>query len=122
MRETGNKNTGQNPVYAAEIEQVDLNVGRIINKLEELDLDKNTVIIFTSDNGGVSEWTSNLPLRAGKGTFYEGGIRVPFCVKWPGLVKPGTETDVPVPTVLNNVILPPQNGYRLEPRNHESMK
>ena len=87
---------GQNPVYAAEIEQVDLSVGRILNKLEELKLDSNSVVIFTSDNGGVSDRTSNLPLRAGKGTFYEGGIRVPFTLKWPGVTKPGSQSDVPI--------------------------
>jgi arylsulfatase A-like enzyme len=85
-----------NPVYAAEIEQVDLSLGRVTSKLEELGVDKNTVVIFTSDNGGVSAQTSNLPLRAGKGTYYEGGIRVPFCIKWPGVTKSGTQSDVPI--------------------------
>jgi arylsulfatase A-like enzyme len=85
-----------NPVYAAEIEQVDLSVGRVLKKLEELDLDENTLVIFTSDNGGVSAQTSNLPLRAGKGTYYEGGIRVPFCIKYPGVTKAGSQTDIPV--------------------------
>jgi arylsulfatase A-like enzyme len=85
-----------NPVYAAEVEQVDVSLGRVVNKLKKLKLDKNTVVIFTSDNGGVSGVTSNLPLRAGKGTFYEGGIRVPFCIKWPGVTHPGSQTDVPV--------------------------
>jgi len=85
-----------NPVYAAEIEQVDLSIGRVISKLEELGVDKNTVIIFTSDNGGVSAQTSNLPLRAGKGTYYEGGIRVPFCMIWPGVTKAGSISNVPV--------------------------
>jgi len=85
-----------NPVYAAEIEQVDLSVGRVLKKLEDLNLDKNTVVIFTSDNGGVSAQTSNLPLRAGKGTYYEGGIRVPFCVIWPGVTEAGSISDVPI--------------------------
>ena len=89
-------NFKQNPVYAAEIEQVDLSVGRVLGKLEELGLDKNTVVIFTSDNGGVSKQTSNLPLRAGKGTYYEGGIRVPFCIKYPGITKSGSQSDVPI--------------------------
>lgn len=84
------------PVYAAEIEQVDISVGRVMGKLKELKLDKNTIVIFASDNGGVSDVTSNLPLRAGKGTFYEGGIRVPMCIKWPEVVKPGSKTDFPV--------------------------
>lgn len=88
--------TGLNPVYAAEVEQVDISLGRIVQKLEELKLTKNTIVIFTSDNGGVTGNTSNLPLRAGKGTFYEGGIRVPFCIRWPGVTRPGSRTDVPV--------------------------
>ena len=85
-----------NPVYAAEIEQVDLSVGRVLQKLDELDLDENTLVIFTSDNGGVSAQTSNLPLRAGKGTYYEGGIRVPFYIKYPGVTKAGNQTDIPI--------------------------
>jgi len=90
------ENKDPDPVYAAEIEQIDISVGRVINKLKELNLDKNSIVIFTSDNGGVSDVTSNLPLRAGKGTFYEGGIRVPMCIKWPGVIKPGSKTDFPL--------------------------
>ena len=84
------------PVYAAEVEQVDLSVGRIMEKLEALQLAENTVVLFTSDNGGLSSVTSNAPLRAGKGTFYEGGIRVPFCIRWPGVTEAGSQTDTPV--------------------------
>ena len=84
------------PVYAAEIEQIDISVGRVLNKLKELKLEKNTIVIFSSDNGGVSDMTSNLPLRAGKGTFYEGGIRTPMCIRWTGIIKPGSVTDFPV--------------------------
>ncbi len=84
------------PVYAAEVEQVDISVGRVLNKLRDAGIEGNTVVIFTSDNGGLSSVTSNTPLRAGKGTFYEGGIRVPFCIKWPGVTKPGSQTDIPV--------------------------
>lgn len=85
-----------NPVYAAEVEQLDLSLGRINATLKELDLEENTILIFASDNGGVSRHTSNLPLRAGKGTFYEGGIRTPCCIKWKGSIEPGTSTDLPV--------------------------
>jgi len=85
-----------NPVYAAEVEQVDLSVGRIMDKIEQLNLDKNTIIIFTSDNGGLSAFTANKPLRSGKGSFYEGGIRVPMCITWPDKIKPGTSSGFPV--------------------------
>lgn len=89
--------------YAAMIESVDDSVGRLMETLERLQLTENTVVVFTADNGGVAsrEWrnrpvTSNLPLRSGKGHLYEGGIRVPLCVRWPGLTKPGTRSDQPV--------------------------
>ncbi len=85
-----------NPVYAAMIESVDHAVGRINRLLDELGLAKNTLIIFTSDNGGLTRVTSNHPLRAGKGNPYEGGIRVPLIVKWPNHVKQNVESDVPV--------------------------
>ncbi len=81
------------PTYAAEVEQVDLSVGRVMDHLKELGIDENTLVIFTSDNGGLARLTNNAPLRAGKGTFYEGGIRVPFCVRWPEVVKAGSRTD-----------------------------
>ncbi len=87
---------GMSPVYAAEVEQLDLCVGRIVTHLEELGLAENTILIFTSDNGGVIPTTTNIPLRAGKGTFYEGGIRTAFCIKWPGMIEPGRVSDIPV--------------------------
>src|SRR5262249_45669269 len=69
-------------------------------KLEELRLGDRTVIFFNSDNGGLvlNEVTSNLPLRVGKGSAYEGGVRVPLIVKWPGVTKPGSTCAVPVIT------------------------
>jgi arylsulfatase A len=92
-----------NPIYAAMIESVDDSVGRILKKLDGLHLSERTVVCFTSDNGGLSvregpntPATSNAPLRAGKGYLYEGGIREPFLVRWPGTVKPGSVCDVPV--------------------------
>lgn len=85
-----------NPVYAAEIEQLDISLGRVMNKLKELRLDNNTLLIFTSDNGGFLGETSNYPLRAGKTSFYEGGLRTPFAVKWPKVIKPGSESSVPI--------------------------
>lgn len=92
-----------NPVYAAMIYSVDENLGRLWKKLEELNIDKNTIIIFTSDNGGLSTSegspTCNYPLRAGKGWLYEGGIRVPLIIKYPGNGKPGTVIKTPVSSI-----------------------
>jgi arylsulfatase A-like enzyme len=88
------------PVYAAMVESMDTAFGRIVRKLDELGLAESTLVVFMSDNGGLSTSegspTSNLPLRAGKGWVYEGGIRVPFLVRMPGAAKPGTTSDVPV--------------------------
>ena len=89
-----------NPVYAGLIKHMDDAVGVVLDKLEQLGLDKNTIIVFTSDNGGVSSGdnfaTSNLPLRGGKGRQWEGGLRVPVLVQYPGCTNPGTTCDVPV--------------------------
>ncbi len=91
-----------NAVYAAMIENMDTNIGRIIAKLKEEGLDDNTLVIFTSDNGGLSTAegspTVNRPLRAGKGWLYEGGIRVPMIMYWKGKVVPGIVSDIPVTT------------------------
>ncbi len=83
-------------VMAAMIESVDTGVGRIVEKLSELGLREKTAIVFTSDNGGYGPATSMSPLKGYKGTYYEGGIREPMFVNWPGVTKPGTTSDVPV--------------------------
>jgi len=88
-----------NPVYAGLVEAMDEAVGEVLKALEELELDDNTVIVFTSDNGGVSAGdafaTSNLPLRGGKGYQFEGGIREPYFIKVPGITQGGEITDIP---------------------------
>jgi arylsulfatase A-like enzyme len=88
-----------NPIYAAMMESLDDSVGRIMETLKRLDLERNTIVLFTSDNGGLSQHdgsTSNRPLRAGKGWLYEGGIREPLLVRYPGHIKPGSACDTPI--------------------------
>jgi arylsulfatase A len=100
------KNGGKplpNPVYAAMVESFDIALGRIRAKLEQLKIADNTILFVTSDNGGLRyegksklPVTDNSPLRAGKGHLYEGGIREPLLVHWPGVTKPGSVYDAPV--------------------------
>ncbi len=85
-----------NASYAAMIESLDENVGRLLTKLDELKLTENTMVVFTSDNGGVWSTSHQTPLRSGKGSYFEGGIRVPLIVRWPGHVEPGSTCDEPV--------------------------
>jgi arylsulfatase A-like enzyme len=126
------KGTHWNPTYAAMIQSLDESVGRIVARLEELRLAENTVIIFSSDNGGLGGYhrteapsskkgfTDNTPLRGGKGTLYEGGLRVPFIVRWPGIVPPGSTSDTPVahvdvyPTFLDIAGGTPRPGHMLD--------
>jgi arylsulfatase A-like enzyme len=98
-RKADPKNPQHSPIYAAMVQSLDENVGRLLAALDELQLAENTIVIFFSDNGGNMYEradgilpTSNAPLRDGKGTLYEGGIRVPLTVVWPGRVKPGSQT------------------------------
>lgn len=140
------KNPQRNPVYAAMVESLDDGVGRVLAALEECGIADRTIIVFFSDNGGVS-WpgpggvghksarfqadmksppTSNLPLRNGKASLYEGGVREPCIVVWPGVTKAGTENDAVIqsidwmPTLLDmaGVPLPPNarpDGLSLAP-------
>lgn len=95
-----------NPYYAAMIEDLDTSIGRILGKLEELKLADDTIVVFTSDNGGLRQIytkagdivSTNAPLRDEKGTLYEGGIRVPMIVRWPGVVKSGSTCSEPTTT------------------------
>jgi len=88
-----------NPGYAAMVEALDQSVGRIVQTLEEQDIADRTVIFLTGDNGGLDRVTRNVPLRAGKGSAYEGGVRVPGIVVWPDVTKPGSVSDEPIITV-----------------------
>ena len=110
-----------NPVYAGLVESMDDAIGHVLNTLDELGLDENTIVVFTSDNGGVAAGdafaTSNKPLRAGKGYQFEGGIREPYFIKVPWM-EGGRKIDTPVsgtdfyPTILDLV------GAKLKPEEH----
>jgi len=89
----------KNPTYAAMVESVDDAVGKITATLDELKIADNTLVIFSSDNGGLSGPTNNKPLRAGKGHPYEGGIRVPYIFRWPTVIKPQSICRTPVISV-----------------------
>ena len=91
--------TDHNPHLAAMLESIDDGVGRIMSALEELGLTENTIVVFTSDNGGETNVTSNAPLRGGKSELYEGGIRVPLIVRWPAAVPAGAVSDAPTQNV-----------------------
>jgi arylsulfatase A-like enzyme len=106
------------PVYSAMVQSMDESVGRVMKKLEDLGLADTTAVFFMSDNGGLSTAegspTANVPLRGGKGWLYEGGVREPLIVKWPGVTAPGSACDEPVtstdfyPTMLEMAGLAPR--------------
>ncbi len=116
----GNRARQNNPHLAAQLESIDEGVGKIMRKLDQLGLAQNTVLIFTSDNGGEDRVTSNAPLRAGKSTLYEGGIREPLIIRWPPVVKPGSICNTSIsnidfyPTFLQLAGLRPDPGQRLD--------
>lgn len=120
----------EHAVYAGMVEVMDRAVGKVLTKLDELGLREETLVVFSSDNGGLSTSegspTSNLPLRGGKGWPYEGGIRVPLIVRWPGVSRAGTTVDAPVcsvdlfPTLVEAAgstpgMGPPPDGVSLGP-------
>jgi len=113
----------ENPAYAGMVQSVDESVGRVMKKLEEMGAADNTVVIFMSDNGGLSTVpregpTANLPLRAGKGWLYEGGIREPMLIKWPGVVKPGSVCSEPVTSTDFYPTMLEMAGLGLMPEQH----
>ena len=108
----------KDPIYAAMIEAMDTEIGRFLQTLDEEGLRENTVVVFKSDNGGYNG--DNRPLRGFKGMLYEGGIRIPWIVRWPGHVQPGTTCDVPVistdayPTLLEIAELSPTPNHPID--------
>ncbi|MCY3971560.1 MAG: sulfatase [Acidobacteria bacterium] len=113
-------------VYAAMVETLDTSVGRILDRLDALRLAENTIVVFFSDNGGLSTAegspTSNLPLRGGKGWLYEGGIREPMIVRWPAVAAAGGLTAAPVistdfyPTLLEAAGIDLRPGIEIDGR------
>lgn len=93
------KNPQNNAAYAAMIASLDESIGKLRAKLDELNLSKNTIVIFTSDNGGLANVTANPPFRVGKGSAYEGGVRVPFIVWGPGKMPAGKTEPTPLMTI-----------------------
>lgn len=116
-------NGQNNPYMAGMVEDLDSELGRFFSELERKGLTDNTVIIFTSDNGGLVKTrsgrvTSNAPLRGGKGTWYEGGTRVPLIVKFPGKIKAGTLNNVPTITMDLYPTMLELAGLPLQPKQH----
>ncbi len=108
-----------NPVFGAMVSAMDENVGRLLNALERFGLVENTLVIFTSDNGGIRAISRQSPLRAGKGSYYEGGIRVPLVIRWPGQVMAGVINNNQVSNLdffptLQEIVRPPTVADRLD--------
>lgn len=111
---------GSNPTYAAMIEHMDEGIGYVMRTLASVGLDENTLVIITSDNGGISYLSRQHPLRAGKGSYYEGGIRIPFLLRWPAAIPEARVSDAPIthmdifPTLLDVLDLPRPEGKVLD--------
>lgn len=116
---------GNRPVMAAMVEVLDASVGRLLERIDQLGLADNTIVVFFSDNGMYGDYRTRKPLRGAKGHLYEAGIRVPMMVRWPGRVEPGSTCSVPVisndfyPTLLEavggNTNVPSIDGVSLMP-------
>lgn len=110
----------KNPIYGGQIEATDRAIGRVLAELDRLEISDETLVIFTSDNGGWSGATDNRPAREGKGYLYEGGLRVPLIVRWPGVTRGGTENDTPVismdlsATILDAAGVPAEEPAQLD--------
>lgn len=125
------------PAYAAMIASIDESVGRILATLDELGLDENTIVIFSSDNGGVGGYqragldkegiTDNAPLKGGKGMLYEGGVRVPYIYRWKGKIESGRTESTPInsvdlyPTLLDLAGGQPPVDYTLDGLSYASL-
>ncbi len=107
-----------NPHLAAQLESIDQGVGRILAKLDEFGLTDNTIVIFTSDNGGQSQVTVNGLLRAGKSTLYEGGVRIPLIIRWPGKIPENSVSEVPVMTIDFYPTFAAMAGIQPDPKQH----
>jgi len=109
-------------VYAAMVASMDMAVGRVLEALDDAGLAEKTIVVFMSDNGGLSTAqgmpTSNVPLRGGKGWLYEGGIREPMIIRWPGVVRPGSVCPVPVISMDFYPTLLEMAGLPLRPEQH----
>ncbi|NBS31596.1 MAG: DUF4976 domain-containing protein [Planctomycetia bacterium] len=118
QKKSASEDDRNDPAYAATVEAVDQNVGRLLETLQRLDLSDDTLVLFTSDNGGTRQYTP--PLRGGKGELYEGGLRVPLVMAGAGIVQPGRRSLVPTasidlyPTLLDLANLPPPADHGLD--------
>jgi len=112
-------NGQSNAAYAAMVYAMDENVGRLLTHLKEQELEENTLVIFTSDNGGLRSISSQAPLRGGKGSYYEGGTRVPMVMRWPGKIYPSKNsttriTNLDIYPTLRQVIKAPAIDHPLD--------